>query len=210
MAYSNFTKVKQVMNAFGLKPKAAELFENVAPVQPSDWLKVTLQKSENMHFVSEKERSERLVSPILTELSEINKNQMRIYSGRELNVDVNAGLNGECDYLLSWGVMYEEPDVPIFSIVEAKRNDLELGTAQCLAQMVGAKKYNESNGVKTDILYGASTTGTEWKFMKMDKNSVITKYDLYSIYRLEELLGALQFIVNDTKNLYPVESGLQV
>ena len=137
------------------------------------------------------------------ELSRRNNNLVTIYSGRELNVDVEAGLNGECDFLLSWGTIAEDVDFPLFSVVEAKRNDLDQGTAQCLAQMMGAKLFNEAAGVEMPRLYGASTTGIEWHFITMEDTKIEFAIRNFSIYQLDELLGVLQFVLDDCRILSP-------
>ncbi len=203
MAYSSFTNVRQVMKKFDLTGKRVPLFQEVIPISPSSWLVETLDIALEMVITSEKERSERLVTPILMELSRRNNNLVTIYSGRELNVDAEAGLNGECDFLLSWGTLAEEVDFPLFSVVEAKRNDLDQGTAQCLAQMMGSKLFNEAAGVNMPWLYGASTIGTEWHFHKMTGNKIEFGIRHFSIYQLDELLGVLQFVLDDCRILTP-------
>ena len=145
MAYSNFNKVSNALNQFKLEHQRSSFFPALAPIEPTSWLKETLETALKTNLISEKERSEKLVNPILLELTRRNDYQLTVYSGRELNVDPAMGLNGECDFLISWSTLYEDVEAPLFTVVEAKKNDLEYGTAQCIAQMVGAKLFNQSS-----------------------------------------------------------------
>ncbi|MEM9888419.1 MAG: hypothetical protein AAF849_21170, partial [Bacteroidota bacterium] len=154
-----------------------------------------------LRYGSEKERSERLVAPVLAELSRLNDYNITIYAGRELNVEPESGLNGECDYLLSFGKIMEIVEAPIFIAVAAKKNDQDYGTAQCAAQLVGVQKYNQQEGYDFPILYGCSTTGTNWKFMSLKQTTLFVDNHIYSIDQIPVLLGVLQHLVIASKNI---------
>lgn len=195
MAYGDFTSI-DLVKKFGIKFRAEPLFSNVASVEPSDWLREALDKGKALGFGSEKSRSERLVSPILLELSALNRHRFSIYSGLNLDVDEKSGLRGECDFIFSRSRVQDFISAPIFCITEAKKQDLEKGTIQCAAQLIGAKKFNKLEGnedVKT--LYGCSTTGIEWRFLKYEHQEIIIDESRYLITDLEKLLGVLQHIV---------------
>ncbi len=201
MSYSKFTNLETVLRKFQVRGKGDSLFQNTAKITPSALLLETLERSTHLRFASEKERSERLVHPVLQEICTINNYEVTLYSGRELNVDAKTGLNGECDYLLSWGTLLDFVDVPVFSVVEAKKNDLEYGSAQCAAQVIGAYKFNEMHGAEIPKVYGAATTGTEWRFLLLEGNLLTLDDDLYYLKDLPELLGVLQHILIDCKQV---------
>ncbi|MEN0049731.1 MAG: hypothetical protein AAF806_21905, partial [Bacteroidota bacterium] len=198
LSYSKFKNLKQVSKQFSLKLRGVDLFTDVITVSPSDILLQNIEAAHKLRFGSEKERSERLVAPILAELSKINDYQITIYSGRELNVDPENGLNGECDYLLSFGKIMEIIEAPVFTAVEAKKNDQDYGIAQCAAQLVGVQKYNQAEGYEIPVLYGCSTTGTEWKFMKLEGDTLFIDSNIYPIDELPKLLGVLQYIATQS------------
>lgn len=81
MASPNFT-AKDLSKKFGIKFRAEHLFQplDTPKIQPSNWLKETLMRGQRIGFSSEKSRSERLVWPVLTELSIENKETFTIYS----------------------------------------------------------------------------------------------------------------------------------
>ena len=73
MAYSDFT-LDRLIQEFGVEVQGTRsMFADVPEVEPSAWLIESLQRANNTGFGSEKSRSERLVSPVLLELS--NRNQ---------------------------------------------------------------------------------------------------------------------------------------
>jgi hypothetical protein len=203
MAYTNFS-ARDLTKNFGIKFRAEHLFEklNVVKIEPSEWLKETLSRGQRIGFSSEKSRSERLVSPILTELSIENKEAFTIYSGMLLNVDEANGLNGECDFMLSFSKIQDFVVAPIFNITEAKKQDIEQGTIQCAAQLIAANQLNESEGYKFKTLFGCSTTGTEWRFLKLENNIITLDIDRYFLSDIDMLLGVLQFIVNQGRTEY--------
>jgi hypothetical protein len=198
MAYSDFTSV-ELTKKFGIRYRAAHLFPNYEPIEPSNWLKETLQKGRSLGFGSEKSRSEPLVTPILLELSDRNNHHFSIYSGMNLDIDEKLGLKGECDFIFSFSRVQDFITAPIFCITEAKKQDLEHGTIQCAAQLIGAKRFNEMDIYPIDVLYGCSTTGIEWRFLKYIDNQIIIDEKRYFINELPQLLGVLQWIINTSK-----------
>jgi hypothetical protein len=201
MAYSKYRNIQMVSKKFGIPVVPFSLFsENLTKIKPSDWLIMTLERMSEQGFDTEKERSERLIAPIFAELRYRNLRQLTIYSGHELNIESDNDLNGECDYLLTLGNKVPDYiDKPIFSVVEAKRQDFDLGTGQCAAQMVGVVKYNEAEGSPLPLIYGAATDGVKWRFLKLENNQFWLDSKYYVINDLDELLGVLQYIFEDCK-----------
>jgi len=100
MAYTDFTPA-DLAQRFELDFQADNLFPACPPLAASDWLTETLARAQRLGYVSEKSRSERLVSPVLTELHELNQQRFTLHSGVNLDVDAAAGLRGECDFVLT-------------------------------------------------------------------------------------------------------------
>lgn len=191
MAYRNFT-LDALRKVFGLQHKVVSIFPEMKAVQPSPWLQKSLDMGFNLPINSEKARSEFIVAPILAELRERNRQFFTIYSGENLNVDQENGLNGECDFMLGIEESSLVITAPVFSVVEAKRGEISLGIGQCAAQMLGAKYWNESEGKAVSAIYGCVTTADEWKFMKLEGDMLwIEKRTLY-INEIELILGVFQ------------------
>ena len=201
MTYSDFKTLKKVVENFNLKIVNTNLFDKgITPIIPEDWLIRSLSIAQSMGFKTEKERSERLVSPILSQIATNNNYEITIYSGHELNVDTKRGLKGKCDFLLAHGrksIMLLEG--PLFSIVEAKRENLEYGTAQCAAQLIGAQLYNKNDGLDFPYLYGATTDGLVWQFLKLEDKTLTIHEKSFTFSELNIILGAIQYCFDDCK-----------
>jgi|688.fasta_scaffold1407733_1 hypothetical protein len=85
-SYSDFT-LAHLRELFGVENTESPLLLAKSPLEPSDWLLTTLEKSKLMSFNSEKAKSELLISPILIELLSRNERRFRCFSGNALDVD---------------------------------------------------------------------------------------------------------------------------
>lgn len=194
MAYSDFTTLTKVREAFGLTiEESIDLFTDIPEILPSSYLQTTLK--ENIFLATaintEKARSELIIAPVLLEVRRILNFQIGFFSGSEFNVDVQAGLSGYCDYILTASKESYEIRTPVVTLTEAKNESIKSGLGQCIAQMVAAKIFNQRNGEEIESIYGAVTTGTDWKFLKLiDKTIWIDKRD-YFINEVSQILGIL-------------------
>jgi hypothetical protein len=195
MPYSSFT-FKKAKKKFGLTEISTTLFSDVVEIQMSDWLKTTLAITLKMPLKSEKSRSEGIVAPILFELKEHNSDKITLFSGENLDVDNQMGLNGECDFILTKNPKSTTIDAPIFCLVEAKQNIIEKNLGQCVAQMVGAFQFNQTEETPIENIFGAVTTGEIWQFLKLNNNTIYTDINRYFIDNPSKLLGILQSIVD--------------
>lgn len=196
MAYRSFN-FKKLKEQFGIQPRLSPLFPQVQPIAPSAWLKQTLTIASATTLTTEKERSERLISPILLELREHNARQFSVLSGLVFDVDSDQGLNGECDFILSRNPFDFEIQAPVFTLVEAKKGDIESGLPQCIAQMIAAEIFNRQDGTVLSAIYGAVTTGDVWRFLKLsgDERDLQIDSETYYLDNLPIVLGILQTIV---------------
>lgn len=195
MVYSQF-KITDLRRTFGIQDHKQRLFAGVVPVAPSAWLQHSLGFQERLPLNSEKAKSEWIIAPILAEIWEQSGYVFTIHSGVNLEADVDRGLNGECDFILS-----ADPEKsyflksPVFTLVESKRDDFLGGVPQCAAQMLGARKFNELDGISIPCIYGCVTDGTEWLFLKLEGNSFYMDDMTYFSKDLPLLLGVLKAII---------------
>jgi hypothetical protein len=196
MPYSKFDYPK-IRKELAIHNDTTLLFINIKPIQVSEWLQQAMRRAEDVvALFSEKSRSEAIVYPIVSELRELNYNKLAVYSGAVLNADENRGLNGECDFILSAGKQDFYVDTPLFCMIEAEDNDIEKNIPQCIAQMEGARIYNEKEGKNLPVIYGCVTTGTEWQFLKLENKTCWIDKKRFYINELPLLLGMLQMIVD--------------
>jgi len=195
MAYSNFT-LDKIREELGIENQRTKILTDFEPVAPSDKLVKELQEVEELPIRSEKAKSEWIVVPILKELRNRNNKYFTIYSGDVLIADEEKGLRGECDFILAKDIGTFDINYPIIQIVEAKKNDVELGVPQCAAQLIGAKIYNEKKGVQLDKIYGCVTTGNDWLFMKLEGDCIKINTKLHYLIEIDNILGIFQSIIS--------------
>ena len=202
MAYKNFS-LEKLKDDFGIVTLRQNLVElhSTKNVEPSAWLSETLTIMRSLPNRSEKAKSESFIAPILAEIKRHNDDFLTIHSGDFLNADAKHGLNGECDFILGKETHSLTIDAPLFAVVEAKRQDFDAGIAQCAAQILGARIFNEKRGVILPQLYGIITSADVWKFIKLENSTLYIEDDVYRIQDLSLLLGILQHIVNYYKSV---------
>ncbi len=198
MSYSNFT-FSLINEKFGITNKVQNLFDKIEPFAVSAALSEDLELARILPVRSEKAKSELIIMPILIDLMKRNEQFFTIYSGDTLNVDKEKGLSGECDFILAKNEGTFEINTPIFTILEAKKNDIEVGIPQCAAQMIGTKLYNEKSGINLQKIYGCVTTADDWIFLKLENNQITIDNKKYYLGNLNELLGIFQYIINYNK-----------
>lgn len=202
MPYSKFT-LSEVAETFGLTVKTDTIFKEVKSIQISGFLKENLLRGAAIALPngSEKARSELLVAPFLVELRQINNNQISVFSGENLDIDKKKGLNGECDFILSGNGNQLYIDAPIFTVVEAKKNDIGESFGQCIAQMVGSQLFNQIHKKTITTIFGCVTTGDRWHFLKLEGTSVaIMPKEVVLEGNEAQILGTLHTIVALSKN----------
>jgi hypothetical protein len=193
MGYSNFKKLKQVTKTFGLDAEKIKLFSAIEPIAPSLWLEQALEKAKLFPLTNEKVKSEKIVSPILSEIAEYYYDKVTLFSGEELPVDTDRDLAGECDFFFVFAPRKPYIESPIISLVEAKDEDLDYGIAECAAQLYGAKLFNEMEGKNFPFLYGCATNSHDWQFLKFENNVFYIDNTVYT--DLKEILGVWHHII---------------
>jgi len=194
MSYSDFKTIDQAVSSLGLTLEdIPHFFSNIAPIEPSHRLKETLEETLDLaaNISTEKARSELIITPILLEIRRKFQSRIGYFSGNTFNVDESKGLTGACDFLLSASSNQSLVTAPVLTLVEAKDNDLRIGLGQCIAQMVAAQIFNNSKGLKQISVYGAVSTGTNWKFIMLENQKVKIDLTEYFITQLNQILGIL-------------------
>ena len=197
MAYSNFT-IEMVREKFQLeKFETLGVFSEIEPMAPSEHLTTALAKKVPLasSINTEKARSELIVADVLVELREKFENRISFFSGIDFNVDVENGLTGVCDFLVSLSPAQLHLEAPIIILVEAKKENLAVGLGQCAAEMLAAQRFNAENGNDIPCVYGATTSGTDWRFVKLEGQSFHIDIEAYQIAQCDKILGILSSMV---------------
>jgi hypothetical protein len=212
MADSDF-KLSEIIQKFELTlNEVSGLFADVPEEEPSNLLTTILKENIDLavSINTEKARSEMIISPILLEVRRKLNNEISLFSGVDFNVDNQQGLNGFCDFLISLSKEQLFIRAPIITLVESKNENLKLGLAECIAEMLAAQLFNEQKQNAIKIVYGAVTIGTIWQFLKLEDKTISIDLTEYYIKDVKKILGILisaiilsthkQFINNNPVN----------
>ena len=197
MPYSNFT-FDSVQETFGLGIlQVIGIFAEAEPVVPSEYLSTGLAKKAPLAIAigTEKAKSEMIVTDILVELREHFEGRISLFSGVDFNVDAKNELTGVCDFLVSLSPNQFSVTAPVIVLVEAKKDSLKDGLGQCVAEMVAAQRFNAEAGNDIPCVYGATTSGMNWLFLKLEGRQLSIDMTAYSIDRCDRLLGILASMV---------------
>ncbi len=192
MAFSEYNDIGQVQVEFNIKLNQ-ENFIFAKPVEPPP---VFLQEFnftlENLPvFTSEGARTEAVIFPILREVYKDYSDKYVLWIQKSFSYD--ARLNGTPDYLIATKSPLGKTVLakPLLGVVEAKKNDFEVGWAQCLAELVAIQKLNADD---ITPVFGIVTDGERWQFGKFEKNLLTRHASSFVIDDLPELFGALHYI----------------
>ncbi|MDE0426110.1 hypothetical protein F4Y59_03215 [Candidatus Poribacteria bacterium] len=198
MAYSNFT-LQAAQKTFQLEiVQSIGLFAKTELVEPSSELIKALAKKVPLAVAigTEKAKSEMIVADILVELREHFEHRISLFSGIDFNVDAENDLTGVCDFLVSLSPNQYYLEAPVIILIEAKKDDLIIGLGQCVAEMIAAQRFNTEQENDISCVYGATTTGTHWLFLKLEGKRLHIDMETYMLERCDKILGILASMVS--------------
>jgi hypothetical protein len=199
VSYSDFT-LDRVRKTFGLTiSDQINIFASVDEVECPPLLAQVLRENVPLALASntEKSRSEMIIAPILIAVRKYLNNQISLFSGIDFTVDSAQGLNGNCDFIISRSPELLILNAPVVTIVEAKKENINAGLGQCVAEMLAAKLFNEREGNNIQAIYGTVTTGTTWKFLKLIDQLIEIDLCEYYINDIGKIIGILSNILTE-------------
>jgi len=198
VSYKDFT-LEKVRKQFGLAIESnQDLFTGVSQPIPlaqefTAYLNYGVPLALSIN--TEKARSEMVIAPMLVQLKRLLNDQISLFSGVEFSVEPAQDLVGFCDFIVSLSRQQLYISAPALIIFEAKNENIKGGLGQCLAAMVAARIFNEREGQPLPQIYGAVTTGNQWKFLCLrDQTAYVDQRDYY-IDQLATLMGILVSLV---------------
>lgn len=131
-------------------------------------------------LLSEDARKQAIIAPILLEVCEITQTQLNI----EYPINVSEQLKGSLDYYIDKG--------KTLLVIEAKQADLSRGFIQLAVELIALDQWINSDN---PILYGAVTTGEDWRFAtyKRQEKQITEDFKLYRVP--EELTELIKILV---------------
>lgn len=198
MNYNKFS-FDRIKRRFNLNEVQKDLFEGITPVEPSEWLKETMEITADLPIKTEKARTEFILMPILLELRKRTDRMFTIYSGEYFNVEPREGLAGPSDIILSMGAESYSISSPVMSIVQAYKNNLDLGLGKCVAQMIAADIFNEREDNQITTIYGCVTTGEQWLFLRLEGDTIQIHPHRFFLNELTDIIGMFQSMLDNCK-----------
>jgi len=127
-------------------------------------------------ITSEQARREFLIAPIIRQICRQTHKGVRV----EYPITVNDWLKGTLDYYFQ-----------DLLVIEAKRDNLDNGFTQLAVELIALDQWTNSDN---PILYGAVTTGNDWRFGEFHRQQRHIIQDI-KLYRVPEELEILVSIL---------------
>lgn len=202
MAFSDFKAIPEVQERFRIRHVENDFIEVKNGTSPSEQF---LQELDfNREYIniltSEGARCEAIIFPVLREVYKAYAEDYALWIKKPIAYD--DVLSGTPDYFISTRSELGKLVVgtPLIMLVEAKKNDFEVGWGQCLAELVAAQKINE------DIehpVYGIVSDGTLWQIGHLVGETFTQNRTSFSVDNLPVLFGAIDSVFKAAKNSYP-------
>jgi hypothetical protein len=197
MAFRDFT-FPEVRHTLGLTLAEQDLFATIAAQEPTADFAARIRSGVDLALAvnTEKARSEFIIAPVLLELWRTLSGRFGLFSGIEFDVDAARGLNGYCDFILTHSPLQSVLTAPVLAVVEAKNDNLRTGLGPCVAAMVAAREFNAAERSTRDgPIFGTVTTGSAWKFLRLDGSLLTLDSREYFIAELGRIMGILASIL---------------
>jgi hypothetical protein len=198
MSFQNFS-FPQVQQDLGLTVDEADLYSHVPARELRAEFVDALNEGTTLALAvnTEKAKSEFIIAPLLLELRRSLGDRFGLFSGVELAVDPGRGLNGVCDFIITKSARQFILSAPLIAIVEAKNDNLRSGLGQCIASMYAAQLFNQQSSAPIDAVFGVITTGSAWKFLRLQQAVVTLDVKEYYIDNAGKIFGILTHIVQN-------------
>ena len=169
----------------GALPFIAELKRRIQDVLP------------HVALTSELAKREILIAPVITELIRFTQAELRI----EYPLKISNYLQGSLDYLLRMD------STQALIVIEAKRDDVESGFTQLLAELVAIDQWEKAP--QSTKLVGAVSTGNLWQFGILDRTTkqFLQGLNAYLVPNdLDPLMRILVGVLKDGENALQVQN----
>ncbi len=170
--------IEDILADLGCRFDRTHLSFPASPIVP-DLTELREQLNDGFQYVgitSEQARREFLIAPIIGKICRQTKQPVKV----EYPITVSNWLKGTLDYYFR-----------DLLVIEAKRDNLENGFTQLSAELIALDQWTTDS---RSILYGAVTTGNDWRFGTFDRATRCITQDL-KLYRVPEELDRLVCIL---------------
>lgn len=192
MAFSRYKSIGAVVKEFQVTYTESDFIAET-PLTPNDYFREELQFVMREGVVNNSEYAicENLVYPVLREVWKSYYSKFLLWSHESLIYDEQ--LSDFPEYILAKRSPLGKVvlDKPYLLLVEAKQDNFDAAWGQCLAEAIAAQRLNDSLDT---IVFGIASNGLFWQFGKLEANVFTKRITPYTIYELDKLLAAVNYI----------------
>lgn len=173
--------IEDILADLGFRVDRAPLSLPQAQAPATQLNEVQAQIQDGIRYVglaSEQARREFLIAPVIREVCRATQHRVRV----EYPVAASSWLRGTFDYYFP---------AENLLVIEAKRENLDNGFTQLAVELIALDQWTERD---SPLLYGAVTTGQDWRFGICDRAQKTISQDL-KLYRVPEELDTLLSIL---------------
>ena len=200
MAFSDFKAIPDVQERFRIRHVEDDFIEINDTAKPSEQFLQELEFSRQYIdvFASEGARCEAVIFPVLREVYKGYAEHYALWIKKPIAYD--DVLSGTPDYFISTRSELGKLVVgtPLIMLVEAKKNDFEVGWGQCLAELVAAQKINED---MEHPVYGIVSDGTFWQIGHLVNETFTQNRTSFSVDNLPVLFSAVDSVFKAASEL---------
>jgi hypothetical protein len=193
MPFKKFKTIDEVANTYQLSFHKSNWMRELPQVQvPADLKRELHYMTQSYPYkVSEAAICESIIFPILREVWRNFDDTLMIWSHRAISF--NKKLSGIPDYLIAkqsplGKLVFGEP---LLAVVEAKKDDFQLGWAQCALEMYTIQQINQKPELP---VYGIVSNGDQWEFGQLENTQLTQNERFFTILQLEELFAAITYL----------------
>lgn len=194
MAFSDFKTISEVLEKFRITYTVKDFvqIDNGSCTPSEQFLEEFEFCMQHIDiYASEAARCEAIIFPILKEVYKPYAKDYALWIKKAISYD--EILSGTPDYLIATRSELGLPvvGIPLIILVEAKKNDFDMGWGQCIAEMLAAQKIN---GDPDTHVYGIVSDGTMWQFGKLIGDDFIRDRASVTMDNLPQLFGAIDAV----------------
>ena len=194
MAFSDFKTISEVLEKFRITYSVKDFvqIDNVSCTPSEQFLEEFEFCTQHIDiYASEAARCEVIIFPILKEVYKPYAKDYALWIKKAISYDET--LNGTPAYLIATRSELGLPvvGIPLIILVEAKKNDFDMGWGQCIAEMLAAQKIN---GDPDTHVYGIVSDGTMWQFGKLIGDDFIRDRTSVPMDNLPHLFSAIDAV----------------
>lgn len=169
------------------------------PVEPSLFLQVGLEDAKRQITPGANEWEKRYYLEIVF-MEALRGRNLKIWQEQQIDAG-ESPYRGKVDFAITaYQLLFQTPFV---LIIEAKKENFDLGWGQCLMAIKSCQMLNERAGISID-LFGIVSTGMIWEFGRYTMANQFYKSDSYTLTQPATVLGLLDAIFTECEqNIVP-------